>query len=188
MKKITLSLALLSLSGTVFAASETYTIDKTHSAPRFEYNHLGFSNQSHSFDNVSGKIVVDREAKTGSVDIVIDAKSINTGDSEFSKHIQDEAFFDTAKYPSITFKSTSVKFDGDKPVQLVGNLTIKGVTKQVTLEVTSFLSKVHPMRKKEAIGANAVAKIKRSEFNMDKFVPYVSDEVTLSIPVEAYKE
>jgi len=188
MKRLTLTLALFSLATSAFAVSETFTIDAAHSAPRFEYNHLGFSNQSHSFDKVSGKIVIDREAKTGSADIVIDAKSINAGDAEFYKHLQDEDFFDTAKFPTITFKSTSVKFDGDKPVELVGNLTIKGVTKAVTLTVTGFQSKVHPMRKKDAIGANAVTKIKRSDFGISKFVPYVSDEVTLSIPVEAYKE
>ena len=188
MKRLALSLALASLSGSIFAAPETFTIDAAHSAPRFEYNHLGFSNQSHSFDKISGKIVIDREARTGSADIVIDAKSVNAGDAEFYKHLQDEDFFDTSKYPTITFKSTSVKFDGDKPVELVGDLTIKGVTKPVSLTVTSFLSKPHPMRKKDAIGANAVTKIKRSEFNMGKYVPYVSDEVTLSIPMEAYKE
>jgi len=188
MKKLVISLALASLAGSVFAAPETFTIDKAHSEPRFEYNHLGFSNQSHSFDNISGKIVIDREAKTGSADIVIDAKSINAGDTKFYEHLQGEDFFDTAKYPTITFKSTSVKFDGDKPVELVGDLTIKGVTKPVTLTVTSFLSKPHPILKKDAIGANAVTKIKRSDFNISKYVPYVSDEVTLTLPVEAYKE
>jgi polyisoprenoid-binding protein YceI len=188
MKRLALSVALASLVGSVFAAPETYTIDASHSAPRFEYNHLGFSTQSHSFDKISGKIVLDREAKTGSADIVIDTKSINTGDSEFYKHLQDEDFFDTAKFPTITFKSTSVKFDGDKPVELIGDLTIKGVTKPVTLTVTAYQNKVHPMRKKDAIGANAVAKIKRSDFNISKFVPYVSDEVSLTLPVEAFKE
>ncbi|MBS0312507.1 MAG: polyisoprenoid-binding protein, partial [Proteobacteria bacterium] len=94
-------------------------------------------------------------------------------------------FFDTAKYPTITFKSTSVKFDGDKPVSVDGNLTIKGITKPVTLTVTSFQAMPHPIMKKDAIGANAVTKIKRTEFNMGKYAPYVSDDVTLEIPMEA---
>jgi polyisoprenoid-binding protein YceI len=81
-----------------------------------------------------------------------------------------------------------VKFEGDKPVAIDGNLTIKGVTKPVTLTVTSFHSMPHPMLKKDAIGANAVTKVKRSEFNMGKNVPYVSDEVSLTIAVEAIKE
>jgi polyisoprenoid-binding protein YceI len=113
---------------------------------------------------------------------------VNTGYALFNQHLQGEDFFDTAKYPAITFKSTKVKFEGDKPVAVEGNLTIKGVTKPVTLTVTSFHSMPHPMLKKDAIGANATAKVKRSEFNMGKNVPYVSDEVTLTIAVEAIKE
>jgi polyisoprenoid-binding protein YceI len=132
--------------------------------------------------------VFDRVAKTGSVDVTIDAKSVNTGFPMFNEHIQGEDFFDTAKIPNITFKSTAVKFDGDKPVSVDGNLTIKGITKPVTLTITSFQLMPHPMLKKDAIGANAVAKIKRSDFNMGKYAPYVSDDVTLSIAVEAIKE
>ncbi len=187
MKRLTFTLALVSLAASAFAAPETFNIDPNHSSPRFEYNHFGYSNQLHSFDKISGKIVFDREAKTGSVDIEIDAKSVNTGYALFNEHIQGEDFFDTAKYPTITFKSTSVKFDGDKPVTVEGNLTVKGVTKLVTLTVTSFQEMPHPMVKKDAIGANAVLKIKRSDFNMGKYAPYVSDDVTLTLPVEAIK-
>jgi polyisoprenoid-binding protein YceI len=188
MKKLALSLVFASLASSVFAAPETFNLDQGHTAPRFEYSHFGYSNQLHSFDKTTGKIVFDREAKTGSVDIVIDAKSVNTGFPLFNEHIQGEDFFNTAKYPTITFKSTSVKFEGDKPVSVEGSLTIKGVTKPVTLTVTSFQAMPHPMLKKDAIGANAVTKIKRSDFNMGKYAPYVSDDVTLSIAVEAVKE
>lgn len=120
--------------------------------------------------------------------MTIDAKSVNTGYPLFNEHIQDVDFFNTAKYPTITFKSTGVKFDGDKPVAVNGNLTIKGVTKPVTLTVTSFHAMPHPMLKRDAIGANAVTKIKRSDFNMGKNAPFVSDDVTLNIAVEAIKE
>ena len=188
MKKLALVVALASLSAAAFAAPETFNLDPTHTFPRFEYSHFGYSNQMHRFDKTSGKIVLDRAARTGSVDVTIDAKSVNTGFALFNGHIQGTDFFDTEKYPAITFKSTSVKFDGDKPVAVDGNLTIKGVTKPVTLTVTNFHSMPHPMLKKDAIGANAVAKLKRSEFNMGKNVPYVGDEVTLSIAVEAIKE
>ena len=118
----------------------------------------------------------------------IDTTSVNTGYALFNQHIQAEDYFDTARYPAITFKSTKVKFEGDKPVAVEGNLTIKGVTRPVTLTVTSFHSMPHPMLKKDAIGANATTKVKRSEFNMGKNVPYVSDEVSLTIAVEAIKE
>ena len=188
MKKIALVVALSSLSAGVFAAPETFNIDPTHTAPRFEYSHLGYSTQQHRFDKTAGKIVIDRAAKTGSVDVTIDTKSVNTGYATFNEHIQGEDFFDTAKFPAITFKSSMVKFKGDVPVAVEGNLSIKGVTKPVTLTVTSFHSMPHPIMKKDALGANATVKIKRSEFGISKYTPYVGDEVTLSIAVEAVKE
>ena len=188
MNKLALVVVLSAFSAVALAAPETFNIDPTHTFPRFEYNHFGYSNQQHRFEKTAGKIVLDRVARTGAVDVSIDAKSVNTGSALFNGHIQGADFFDTDKYPAIAFKSTAVKFDGDKPVAVDGNLTIKGVTKPVTLTVTHFHSMPHPMQKKDAIGANAVARVKRSEFNMGKYVPSVSDEVTLSIAVEAIKE
>jgi polyisoprenoid-binding protein YceI len=188
MKTIALVVALSAFSAAAIAAPETFNIDAGHTAPRFEYTHFGYSNQQHRFDKTSGKIVLDRAAHTGSVDVTIDTTSVNTGLALFNGHIQGADYFDTAKYPTITFKSSKVKFDGDKPVAVEGDLTIKGVTKPVTLTVTHFHSMPHPMLKKDAIGANASTKVKRSEFNMGKNVPYVGDEITLTIAVEAVKE
>jgi len=188
MKKfMTFAVATL-FSGIAFAAPETYLIENSHTYPRFEYNHLGYSNQVSRFDKTSGTIVIDRASKTGSVDVVIDAKSVNTGFALFNEHIQGKDLFDTATYPTITFKSKNLKFDGDKLVSVEGELTIKGITRPAALAVTSFHCMPHPMLKKDACGANATTKIKRSEFNMSKHTPYVSDEVTLSIPVEAVRE
>jgi polyisoprenoid-binding protein YceI len=188
MKRIALAVAVSSFAVGALAAPETFNVEPTHTYPRFEYSHFGYSNQQQRFDKTSGKLVIDRAAKTGSVDVTIDATSVNTGYALFNQHIQGTDFFDTAKHPTITFKSNKVRFEGDKPVAVEGELTIKGVTKPVTLTVTSFHSMPHPMLKKDAIGANASAKVKRSEFNMGKNVPYVSDEVTLTIAVEAIKE
>jgi polyisoprenoid-binding protein YceI len=188
MKTIALVATLSAFSAAAIAAPETFNIDAGHTAPRFEYTHFGYSNQQHRFDKTSGKIVLDRAAHTGSVDVTIDTTSVNTGLALFNGHIQGADYFDTAKYPTITFKSSKVKFDGDKPVAVEGDLTIKGVTKPVTLTVTHFHSMPHPMLKKDAIGANASTKVKRSEFNMGKNVPYVGDEITLTIAVEAIKE
>lgn len=185
MKKLALALAFASFTASAFAAPETYVIDPAHTAPRFEYSHFGYSKQIHSFDKTSGTIVFDKAARTGSVDVTIDTGSVNTGYPLFNEHIQDEDFFDTAKYPTITFKSTAVKFEGDKPVSVDGNLTIKGVTRPVTLTLTSFQAMPHPIMKKDAIGANATTTIKRTEFNMGKYAPYVSDDVTLDIAMEA---
>ncbi len=170
------------------AAPETYTIDSNHTYPRFEYNHFGYSNQVQRFNKTTGTIVFDRVAKTGAVDVVIDARSVDSGYAVFNEHLQGEDFFDTAKYPTISFQSTAVRFEGDKPIAVDGKLTIKGVTKPVTLTVTAFQAMPHPIAKKDAIGANALTKVKRSEFNAGKYAPGVSDEVTLHIAVEALKQ
>ena len=185
-KLITLAIAA-TLSTAAFAAPETYTIDGTHTFPRFEYSHFGYSTQLSRFDKTTGTITLDKAAKTGSVDVTIDTTSVSTGYPLFNQHIQGEDFFDTAKYPTITYKSTKVNFDGDKPATIEGNLTVKGITKPVTLTVTSFHCMPHPMVKKDACGANATATIKRSEFNAGKYAPYVGDDVKLTIAVEAYK-
>ena len=177
-----------SLSASALAAPETFAIDGTHTFPRFSYSHFGYSKQLSRFNKTTGKIILDKEAKTGSVDVTIDMKSVDTGYDVFNSHIQGEDFLDTEKYPTATFKSTKVRFDGDKPVAVEGNLTIKGVTKSLTLTIDSFQLMPHPMLKKDAVGANASAKIKRSDFNAGKYAPYVGDEVTLDIGVEAIKE
>ena len=170
------------------AAPETYVVDGNHTFPRFSYNHLGYSIQMSRFDKATGTVTLDKAAKTAAVDIVIDTKSVNTGSATFNEHIQGEDFLDTAKHPTATFKSTKVNFDGDKPASIEGNLTLKGVTKPVTLTVTDFKAAPHPMLKKDAIGANATTKVKRTDFNMGKNVPYVGDEVTIDIAIEAVKQ
>jgi polyisoprenoid-binding protein YceI len=179
--------ALAAFSAATQAAT-TYNIDNSHTFPHFTYNHLGYSIQTHKFDKTSGKVVIDFEAKTGSVDVTIDATSVNTGFPLFNEHIQGEDYFDTAKYPTITFKSSNMKFKGNKPVSLTGDLTVKGVTQPVTLEVTHFKCMPHPILKAPACGANATAQVKRSDFNMGKGVPFVSDEVTLTLAIEAVME
>jgi polyisoprenoid-binding protein YceI len=182
------AVAIATLSGAVLAAPETFILDGTHSFPRFSYSHFGYSTQISRFNKTSGKIVLDKAAKTGSIDVVIDMTSVDTGYGVFNGHIQGEDFFDTEKYPTATFKSTKIRFEGDKPVAAEGNLTIKGVSKPVTLNVSSFQLMPHPILKKDAIGANASTKISRTEFNAGKYAPYVGDEVTIDIAVEAVKE
>ncbi|WP_332673071.1 YceI family protein [Aromatoleum sp.] len=170
------------------AAPETFNIDNSHTFPRFEYNHFGYSTQQSRFNKTTGTITLDRAAKTGSVDVTIDTKSVDTGFALFNEHIQGEDYFHTEKYPTITFQSTGVKFAGDKLASVDGNLTIKGVTKPVTLAVTSFHCMPHPMLKKLGCGANVTTTIKRSEFGAGANAPYVSDEVKLVIAVEAVQQ
>ena len=189
MKKLNRIAAALSLvtlvAGSAMAAPVTYHVDGSHTYPRFSYSHFGYSTQLSSFSKTTGKVVFDAEAKTGSVDIVIDTKSVNTGFADFNEHIQGEDFLDTAKFPQATFKSTQVIFEGAKPAKIEGLLTLTGVTKPVTLTVTGFQAAPHPMVKKPALGANAFTVIKRTEFNAGKYAPYVGDEVRIDIAIEA---
>ena len=187
-KSLAALIVSLAAAAPALAAPVTYTVDNTHTFPRFSYSHFGYSTQLSRFDTTRGSVVFDAAAKTGSVDITIDAKSVNTGYATFNEHIQGEDFLNTAKFPTATFKSTKVIFKGDKPVKVEGNLTLKGVTKPVTLTVTSFQSMAHPMLKKPAIGANAFTVVKRSDFGAGKYAPYVGDEVRIDIALEAIAE
>lgn len=182
------SLVLATLAVPALAAPETYVIDNTHTFPRFSYSHFGYSTQLSRFNKTSGKVVLDKAARSGSVDVVIDTTSVDTGVAVFNGHIQGPDFLDTANHPTATFKSTAVRFEGDKPVAVEGNLTLKGVTRPVTLTVSSFQAMPHPMLKKDAIGANASTVVKRSDFNAGKYAPNVGDDVTITIALEAIKE
>ncbi|CAL95487.1 YceI family protein [Azoarcus olearius] len=187
LKTLALATLFAGFAGSAAAAPESYVIDNSHTFPRFSYSHFGLSKQLSRFNKTSGTIVLDKAAKTGSVDVTIDMKSVDTGFALFDEHIQGADFLDTANHPTARFKSTRVRFEGDKPVSIDGELTIKGITRPVTLQVTSFLNMPHPMLNKDAIGANATTVIKRSEFKAGKYAPDVSDEVTLEIAVEAIK-
>src|SRR5690554_3000383 len=169
----------------VLAAPVTYVIDSTHTFPRITYNHMGLSTQVHRFHSATGTVVYDQEAQTAEVDITIDMDSIETGSETFNGHIKGEDFFDIANHPEATFKSTNVVFENDAPAQIEGDLTIKGITKPVTLTLSHFVSKKHPMLPKEAVCADASTVIKRSDFGAGANVPAVGDEVTIDISLEA---
>jgi polyisoprenoid-binding protein YceI len=188
MKRLALLPFVTLFSTAALAAPEIYTIDENHTLPRFSYDHFGYSTQLSRFDKTSGKITIDRQAKTGSVEVTIDTTSVNTGSALFNEHIRGEDFLDTAKYPTATFTSNSFKFKDEQLVAVDGTLTLKGISKPVTLTVTSFHCMPHPILKKDACGANATTVVKRTEFNMGKYAPNVSDKVTITIPVEATKE
>lgn len=183
------SLAVLALvSGAATAAPETYNIDPMHTLPYYEINHLGFSTQRGHFGGVTGQIALDRAAKKLSANVTIDANSLNTGIEKLDHHLKSEDFFDVAKYPTITFKSTGAKFDGDRPASVTGDLTMHGVTHPVTLTLTSFRCAMNPVIKKEECAADAVGEIKRSDYGMTYFLPALGDEVKLLIPVESHKQ
>ncbi|MBI5926785.1 MAG: polyisoprenoid-binding protein [Aquabacterium sp.] len=192
MKQLTQLFAATSLAfafaTSALAAPETYGVEPNHTYANFSYNHMGLSTQISKFSKTSGTVVYDKAAKTGSVDVTIDMKSVDTGSSLFNGHIQGADFLDTEKFPTATFKSTKVVFEGDKPATIEGQLTIKGITKPVTLKVSHFSNMEHPMAKRDAIGANASTQIKRTEFNAGKYAPLVGDDVTITISLEAIKQ
>ena len=184
----TIALALAITAGRA-AAEDTYAIDPVHSQPNFEVRHMGFSLQRGSFGKATGKVVLDRAAKKGSVDVTIDTTSIKTIDPRLDTHAKSADFFNVEKYPTMTFKSTNMTFDGDRVVGLDGELTLLGVTKPVTLKVANDVCGEHPINKRPMCGAEATTTIKRSDWGMKYGIPRaVSDEVKITIPIEAYKE
>jgi polyisoprenoid-binding protein YceI len=178
---------IFGLSTQVSAAPETYTTEANHTFAEFSYTHLGLSTQTSRFNTVSGTVTIDPIAKTGKADITIDTKSVDTSSSAFNSHIQAEDYLSTTQFPTATFKADKFIFAGEKLTGMQGTLTLKGVSKPVVLEVTNFDCKKHPMLGIDFCGANAITKVKRSEFNMGKNVPAVGDEVTIRIAIEAKK-
>ncbi|WP_370449000.1 YceI family protein [Burkholderia gladioli] len=149
------------------AAPVTYQLDPSHTYPSFETDHFGgLSVWRGKFDTSSGTVTIDRAAHTGSVEVTTKIASIHTGSAKLDEHVQTPDFFDAAKYPDATFKGT-LKFDGDKPVAAVGNLTLHGVTKPLTLTINSFKCMQHPMLKREVCGVDAAGEFNRDEFGLD---------------------
>ena len=190
----TLLLGLLLPFG-VLAAPETYNLDPAHTIPNFSIQHLGMSTVYGHFERATGKVTIDRAAKTGSVDVKIPTATISTGDAKRTdgarsrdEHLRTTDFFNVAEYPDMTFKSTKMNFAGDKVQSIDGTLTLMGVSKPVTLTATSFNCGTNPMSKKEMCGADLTTTIKRSDFGMKYAIPAISDEVKLLIAVEGYKE
>ncbi len=155
------------LSIPAMAAPVTYQLDPSHTYPSFETDHFGgLSVWRGKFDTSSGTVTIDRAAHTGSVEVTTKIASIHTGSAKLDEHVQTPDFFDAAKYPDATFKGT-LKFDGDKPVAAVGNLTLHGVTKPLTLKIDSFKCMQHPMLKREVCGVDAAGEFNRDDFGLD---------------------
>jgi polyisoprenoid-binding protein YceI len=168
-------------------AADSYTVDPNHTFPHFSINHLGFSTMQGRFDKSSGKVTLDRAAKTGSVEIAIESASVSTGFAKRDEHLRSPDFFNAAEFPAITYKSTAMHFKGDAPASVDGNLTILGVTKPVTLTIDAFNCGTNPMSKKDECGAGASAQIKRSDFGVKYGLPAVGDDVKLVFEIEAIK-
>ena len=165
-------------SGSAFAA-DTYVIEPNHTYPSFEADHMGISLWRGKFTKTSGTIVLDRAAKTGSVDITVDTSSLDFGHEKLDAHVKSPDMLDVAKYPTATFKGKSIKFNGDTPVAVEGEFTLHGVTKPLTLDASFVGTGV--MRGKQTIGFTATAWLKRSDYGIAAAVPLVADDVKIDI-------
>jgi polyisoprenoid-binding protein YceI len=189
MKLNRLLVALIAAGAAVSAfATDTYTIDPNHTYPSFEADHMGVSTWRGKFTKTSGTVTLDRAAKTGTMEITVDAASIDFGHTKMNDHAKGPEMFDVAKFPTAVYKGTSMKFDGDKPVSVEGTLTLHGVTKPVTLTINKFNCIQHPMLKREVCGGDASATFNRADFGVDYGAKYgFSMQTKLDIQVEAIK-
>ncbi|MDB5753015.1 MAG: polyisoprenoid-binding protein [Ramlibacter sp.] len=179
----------------VLAAPVTYGIDSLHSFPNFTINHLGMTTIHGRFERMTGKVVLDTAAKTGSLEVKIPTATVSTGDSRRTDgarsrddHLRNADFFNSTEFPEMVYKSTKFNFAGDRLESVEGTLTLLGVTRPLKLNVTSFNCGPHPFNKKPMCGTYAEGTIKRTDFGMKFGVPGISDEVKLAIGVEAYPE
>ncbi|WP_334188341.1 YceI family protein [Noviherbaspirillum sp.] len=180
-------IAILLAAGATSAFAQTYNIEPNHTYPSFEADHLGISVWRGKFTKTSGTIMLDRAAKTGTMDIAIDANSIDFGHLKMNDHAKSKDMFNVEQFPTITYKGKSIKFNGDQPVAVEGDLTMLGVTKPVTLTINKFKCIEHPMLKREVCGADASGEFKRTDFGLNYGTPRFAPEVKLAIQVEALK-
>lgn len=189
MKKIILSTsAFLFTTAAVFAQS--WSIDKAHSQVMFTINHMGINTITGSFGTVTSSIAASKDDFSDAViEFTADINSINTGNEQRNTHLKSPDFFNAAQYGTLTFKSTSFKKVDDKNYEVIGDLTLHGVTKSVTLNATLNGTTVNPMSKKTVAGFKVTGTIKRTDFGIGAQFPssMVSDEVALDANTEFVK-
>jgi polyisoprenoid-binding protein YceI len=167
MNRIVLASMAALLGASAFAAPVTYTLDPNHTFPSFAADHFGgLSVWRGKFDTTSGKVIYDKDAKSGSIEVTVDMNSINFGMPKLDEHAKSAEMFDAAKYPTATFSGKFSKFNGASPTEAEGTLTMHGVTKPVTLKIDSFKCMQNPMSKKEVCGAEASGTINRADFGV----------------------
>jgi polyisoprenoid-binding protein YceI len=196
MRKTLLAAALLAACPlAAHAQAENYKVDALHSYPHFGIDHLGVSTIWGRFDKMGGTFSIDRAGKKGTVELAIEVGSVTTGDSDKGsrprtrdEHLRQADFFNVAEFPRMTYKSTNVKFNGDAPGEIEGQLTLLGVTKPVNLKVERWVCKEHPVNKRAMCGGDVTGSFKRTDFGMKYGVPALGDEVRLKINFEGYKE
>jgi polyisoprenoid-binding protein YceI len=186
--KYALPVAMLALmTGSALAAPVTYNVDPSHTYPSFEADHMGgLSVWRGKFEKSSGTIVLDKDKASGTVDITVDAASIDFGMPKLNEHAKSPEIFDVAKFPTATYKGTLAKFKDGAPTEVEGQFTLHGVTKPLTLTINQFKCMISPMTKKEVCGADASATFNRSDYGVSFGDKYgFKQEVKLQIQVEA---
>lgn len=184
LKKAVLSFFALTLTGGLFAA-DAYTVDPAHTTVGFSVRHMGISNVKGTFPNVSGTLMLDeKKIEKSSVDITIEAASVNTNNDKRDAHLQGPDFFDAAKFPTVTFKSKTVE-KTDTGYRVSGDLTMKGVTKAVSIPFTLVGPKEHPMMPVSLVGVEGALTVNRRDYHIDYgMAAMVGDEVTIDLQVE----
>jgi len=176
------------VAGAAAAAPLTYTVDPMHTFPSFAADHMGLSVWRGKFNRTSGTVTLDREASTGTLQIAIDTTSVDFGLDALNQKAAEPDLFDLARYPQATYSGKLVDFVDGKPTRATGQLTFRGVTRPVDLEIRSFKCMPHPIYKREVCGADAVTTIKRDEYGMDAGKAYgFNMDVKLEIQVEALR-
>lgn len=190
MKKIiAIATAALVTFSSPASAADKYIFDDAHTQVIFSANHLGFSFSHGRFNKIAGHFTFDeKEPAQSTIDVTIDAASIDMGSEAWDKHMKSADFLNVEKFPGITFKSTGIEVTGEKQGKVTGDLTLLGVTKPVTLDVTYNGSGVHPYSKNQIAGFSAKGSFKRSDFGMEYGLPNVGDEVSFIIQVEGIRQ
>ena len=186
-KKWMLAVLIAAVSVPSLAVADQYTVDPEHTYPSLEFSHMGLSIWRGKFNKTSGKITLDRVARTGSADIQVDVASIDFGHDKMNEHAISKDWLNVEKFPTMTYKGT-LKFNGDTPAAVDGQLTLRGVTKPLNLKINSFKCMEHPLFKKEVCGADAEGDLNRADFGMTQYSEGEAGKVHLRIQVEALKD
>ena len=176
------------LAAPAAAAPETYVIDMPHSFSNFEVGYLGVTSIRGRFNKTTGTITIDRAGKTGSIEAEIDVATVDTGYTRRDELLRTENYFNASEFPTMTFRSKNLRFNGENLAGADGELTLRGVTRPVSFDLASLTCITHPTNKRESCGAVATGTIRRSEFGMTRASASISEDIRIFINIFAYKK
>jgi polyisoprenoid-binding protein YceI len=177
----------MGMTAPALAAPVTYSVDSGLTSAEFSVSHLGLSRQRGHFGRTIGTIVMDPEWHAGSIELDIDATSVDTGWTVRDAFLRSEEMFDTARYPLVTFRSTQLTFAGEKLIGIAGNLTMHSVTLPVQLKIVRLDCGADPVDGRQGCGAEVVTSISRSAFGMNFAPGLIGDQIDLSFQVTAFR-